>query len=291
MRAAPREERMVSYAKIESPWPVIGSVLVTDGLAYASAGRTQGSDGGLVIRAFVPETGKHVWARALPQTGNGIIDNRTKRNDALVRHGDRILVMGHWLDLKTGAIGPDPRVALIDKAVKEKEVKPGRKLDKKERQALERTIDGQQKKILVGLEGLYSWNWTRLGHRKFMAIGFGGKSGDTVSWSDNCIAVCDRNGRLSTTGYGPNASKAKVNAAYGADRQVTSLILCNNVLLVGGANLEKGKAGGFVQAISLEDGKPVWEKTFPSKLAFNGLSVDGRGIIASLDDGTVVCLK
>ena len=41
----------------------------------------------------------------------------------------------------------------------------------------------------------------------------------------------------------------------------------------------------------LEDGKPVWEKTFDAKLAFNGLAVDTCGIIASFDDGRVICLK
>ena len=35
----------------------------------------------------------------------------------------------------------------------------------------------------------------------------------------------------------------------------------------------------------------VWEKKFDAKLAFNGLAIDSRGIIASFDDGTVACLK
>ena len=63
LRIAPSEKRMVSYGKVESVWPVIGGVMVAEGKAYASAGRTQGSDGGLLIRAFEPETGKVIWSK------------------------------------------------------------------------------------------------------------------------------------------------------------------------------------------------------------------------------------
>jgi len=291
LRIAPEERRMVSYGKVESVWPAIGGVLVADGVAYASAGRTQGSDGGLVIRAFVPETGKQLWARALPQDGNGIIERTTKRNDALVLQGDRIIVMGHWLDAKTGEIHQNPRVQIVAKAIKAQAEKLGRQLDKKERITIEQAIDRQNTSIQVGLEGLYSWNWTRLGHRKFMSIGYGGRSGDAVSWSPNCIATCSSRGQVSTAGYGADPSKAKVNVTFGPERQVTALILSNNLLLVGGGVFGKGQPQGFVQAISLADGKVAWEQILPSKLAFNGLAVDRCGILASLDDGTVVCLK
>jgi outer membrane protein assembly factor BamB len=288
---APEERRMVSYGKVESVWPAIGGVMVADGAAYASAGRTQGSDGGLVVRAFVPETGRQLWARALPQDGYGLVEKKPKRNDALVRHDDYILVMGHRLDLKTGRICPDPLKERVAKAVEEEEKKLGRKLDRKERGALEKKLAVGDKKIIVGLEGLYSWNWTRLGHRKFMAIGYAGRQGDTVSWNEDHIATCDRNGKLSVVARRPEAPKARVNLGFGADRQVTSLILCKGTLLVGGAILDKGKPEGFIRAVALEDGATVWEQTSDAQLAFNGLAVDGRGIIASFDDGTVVRLR
>ncbi|MHC4201874.1 MAG: hypothetical protein ACYSU0_17945, partial [Planctomycetota bacterium] len=155
----------------------------------------------------------------------------------------------------------------------------------------EKKIAAGDRKVTIGLEGLYSWNWTRLGHRKFMAIGYAGHRGDTVSWNDKYVAVCAQNGKASITGIGPETKKVRLNADAGADRQVTCLVLCNNVLLLGGAIVDKGKPAGFIRAISLEDATLVWEKTFDSRLAFNGLAVDKRGIIASFDDGTVVRLK
>ena len=52
-----------------------------------------------------------------------------------------------------------------------------------------------------------------------------------------------------------------------------------------------GGEHGFIQALDLTSGKPVWEKKFDTQLAFNGLAVDKSGIVATFDDGTVVCLK
>jgi outer membrane protein assembly factor BamB len=256
LRIAPEEKRMLSYGKVESVWPVIGGVMVADDKAFVSAGRTQGSDGGLVVRAFGPETGKHLWAKALPQNGKDLIEKKSKRNDTLVRHGDFVTVMGHWLSLETGKIGPKPA---------------GRT-------------------VVMGLEGLGSWNWTRLGHRKFMHVGYGEFKGDVVSWNDKYVATASRgsNGLIASL---EKAGQKRGFAGAPRNYQATSLVICNNLLIQGGAILDQNEKHGFIRAIGLEDGKPVWEKTFDAKLAFNGLAVDTCGIIASFDDGTVACLK
>ncbi|MFH1266864.1 MAG: hypothetical protein ABIK89_14135, partial [Planctomycetota bacterium] len=260
LRIAPAEKRMLSYGKVESVWPVIGGVMVADAKAYASAGRTQGSDGGLLVRAFAPETGRQFWAKALPQNGEDLVEKKPKRNDTLARHGEFVTVMGHWLNLETGKIFPAP-----------------------EGPAPNRTV-------VMGLEGLYSWNWTRLGHRKFMHIGYGEFTGDTVSWNDNYVATSNQDSGGSIVALTESA-KARGFPAAPPFYQATSLVLCNNVLLQGGAILDQEREHGFIRAIGLEDGQVVWEKKFDAKLAFNGLAVDTCGIIASFDDGTVACLK
>lgn len=260
LRIAPEEKRMISYGKVESVWPVIGGVMVADGKAYASAGRTQGSDGGLLIRAFVPETGQQLWATALPQNAPNLVEKKPKRNDTLVRHGEFVTVMGHWLNLETGKISPPPQVP------------------------------APHGTVVMGLEGLYSWNWTRLGHRKFISIGYGELMGDTVSWNDKYVATTnkDSGGTIAAlTQPGKRQGFVGVPLVY----QGTSLVICNNVLIQGGAILDQEKDHGFVRAISLENGQVVWEEKFAAELAFNGLAVDTCGIIASFDDGTVACLR
>jgi hypothetical protein len=61
LRVAPNERRIVGHGQLESPWPVPGSVLVTDGLAYVAAGLHPNADGGVRVVCFRPETGEVVW--------------------------------------------------------------------------------------------------------------------------------------------------------------------------------------------------------------------------------------
>jgi len=56
--AAPADVRSVAYDQVESLWPVHGSVLVVDGVAYCSAGRSTWIDGGIALCALDPATGK-----------------------------------------------------------------------------------------------------------------------------------------------------------------------------------------------------------------------------------------
>ncbi|MBN1418999.1 MAG: PQQ-binding-like beta-propeller repeat protein [Planctomycetes bacterium] len=52
--AAPADRRIASDGRIESLWPVHGSVLVRDGIAYVAAGRSTYLDGGIRLYALDP---------------------------------------------------------------------------------------------------------------------------------------------------------------------------------------------------------------------------------------------
>ena len=56
-RAAPADRRTVVLRNVESLWPVHGSVLVNDGIAYFTAGRSTYLDGGLFLYGLDPITG------------------------------------------------------------------------------------------------------------------------------------------------------------------------------------------------------------------------------------------
>lgn len=64
-RAAPVEARLTAMGQLESPWPVLGSVLVQDGVAYASAGRSSYLDGGMYLYGLDVKTGAVVHRRHL----------------------------------------------------------------------------------------------------------------------------------------------------------------------------------------------------------------------------------
>ncbi|UCF14274.1 MAG: PQQ-binding-like beta-propeller repeat protein, partial [Phycisphaerales bacterium] len=60
-RAAPQELNTVALGQVESVWPVHGSVLVLDGIAYAAAGRSSHIDGGIILYGLDPATGKVLY--------------------------------------------------------------------------------------------------------------------------------------------------------------------------------------------------------------------------------------
>ena len=57
-RAAPDDQRLMSFEQVESVWPVHGSVLVQDGVVFCVAGRSMFLDGGLRFLRLDPITGR-----------------------------------------------------------------------------------------------------------------------------------------------------------------------------------------------------------------------------------------
>jgi len=57
MRAAGSEQLITAYGRLESASPVIGSVLVQDGVVYCTAGRSSYADGGIDLYRLDPKTG------------------------------------------------------------------------------------------------------------------------------------------------------------------------------------------------------------------------------------------
>ncbi len=93
-RAAPDERRIVIHSQLESAWPVHGSVLVQDGIAYCSAGRSSYLDGGIWLYALDPETGNVLHSKHLESPGPDVkreagrpFDMEGARTDLLVSDG------------------------------------------------------------------------------------------------------------------------------------------------------------------------------------------------------------
>jgi len=57
-RVAPQQRRVVAFGELESAWPVHGSVLVQNDVAYVAAGRSTFLDGGIYLCALDPATGR-----------------------------------------------------------------------------------------------------------------------------------------------------------------------------------------------------------------------------------------
>ena len=97
--AAPTDRRIACFDQIESVWPVHGSVLVREGVAYVAAGRSTSLDGGIHLYGLDPATGKVLHqgtlSGPLPDGGKTVPRDvsfyiRGANSDVLVSEGDAI---------------------------------------------------------------------------------------------------------------------------------------------------------------------------------------------------------
>ena len=96
-RAAPRDLRVVVDDQLESVWPVPGSVLVLDGVAYFAAGRSTYLDGGITLYGLDAATGekRHETRHAVDHDKDGA---STFAMAGTV--GDVLTADGKWIYLK-----------------------------------------------------------------------------------------------------------------------------------------------------------------------------------------------
>ncbi|MFH1024162.1 MAG: PQQ-binding-like beta-propeller repeat protein [Planctomycetota bacterium] len=78
-RAAPAEKRVVVFGQTESTWPVVGGVLVEEGVACVAAGRTMDVDGGMWQYGLDPKSGKLL--RSGRPEGGGVADILVGKHD------------------------------------------------------------------------------------------------------------------------------------------------------------------------------------------------------------------
>ncbi|GAB6166070.1 hypothetical protein JCM19992_20700 [Thermostilla marina] len=110
-RIAPHDERMVAFAQPESPWPVPGSVLICEDVAYIAAGRQSFADGGIFVVAFDPRSGQTIWKKRLdtiPQKGYYTSSALEFDNfDLLRQEGDGVAMSRWWFDRRSGDMQVD----------------------------------------------------------------------------------------------------------------------------------------------------------------------------------------
>ena len=123
-RAAPCERQIIAFGQLESPWRVHGSILVKDGVAYCTAGRSTHLDGGIRVFGLDPATGRVMHETCLDTWSRTRIDAENKPfipgyhiegalSDVLVSEGDYIYMGQYKLDRelvqqKAPYVMPDP---------------------------------------------------------------------------------------------------------------------------------------------------------------------------------------
>lgn len=303
LRAAPREERMVSCGKVESPWPVIGTVLVEDGVGFASVGRTQGSDGGIAVRAFDALTGRPVWSHAIVMTKSSGEYRAMRRNDLLLKCDNALQLMTTRLDPKTGGVLQNATVEYEKFQDRKRQMALAQKkrpVPNKEIREVEETMTLNEIAPGIGLEGFIAATWTRLGDRKYKSMTFGNVSAAMLSWGaqticgngrDGTVINAHRRGNVGPWGQKPDPKLYCWHQKLPEGYQATSVIVCGNAVVVGGGIYAKdAPARGFARVLSPAKGELLAEAALEAPLTYNGAAVAGGKVYATLTDGSVVCL-
>ena len=109
-RAAPEARRVFANGRLESAWPVHGSVLVKDNVLVVTAGRSSYLDGGIYIYCLEPQTGREISqtvvyspdAETGKQPPEGGREMRGVLSDILSTVGDDVYMRHIKVDFATG---------------------------------------------------------------------------------------------------------------------------------------------------------------------------------------------
>ncbi|MFB3893049.1 MAG: PQQ-binding-like beta-propeller repeat protein [Phycisphaerae bacterium] len=248
--AAPLPRRIVAHGRIESVWPAPASVLVQDGVVYATAGRTSESDGGVALVALDAATGKTIWAR---QIGPGAL----RLNDILAMKAGQVAWRYLRVDKATGeTAAPASMPSLKD--------------------------TGGGKGRLEG--GLMDGTYTMANNRRAGgAFELGGKIYDLMAWNDHVAAVpqaiLSADGRQQVAQV--SVGRRVMAVALAQNAAVYALRLSDHA---------DPAAKSVLKAVSVADGKIIQELPLSGPTTYDGLAIAGGKLFVASQDGRLACL-
>ena len=296
LQAAPLEERIVAYGQLESPWPVPGSILVTDGTAYFAAGRQSFADGGIRVFAVDPRSGNVRWVQRLndvPQSKEephfyGCSALEFDNFDLLHREGDRV-AMARWMfDRSNGQMSVDRWSAFAKLNTGGGSAMVPRSFWSYAPRNQRRTPCHTAHRPLVAFR-----DHVLLGclqdRRTVFRRDFAFEDGEQFNtrWITGWAAsAMSREGQMPW----PNhrlAEKASwqidvFDAAQDA-QTIDAFVLAGQRLYLAGSR-------GALRVMSIADGKPLNQGELPAAPVWDAMAIAGGRLFVSLTDGSLVCL-
>ncbi len=260
--AAPMPRRLMAYGQLESAWPVVGGVLVYDGLAYFALGRHSAADGGVFVGALEPQTGRLVWAQR-PEDFPGVPD--------VLNGADGTVQMASWeFDAKTG----DHREA------KEGRLQGGR---------LGLLNDAWYERPIALRKNLQLWTTTE------------GVSGQTLAYRNDASCVFHACSKVSG-GTGEMSGNALLSGRSGSRKwdlkmplgvQLQSLVLTPDRIYAAGVVRDEDPGSPreqFLRIHALGDGKLLDETPLDGPPVHDGLAVANGRVYVATENGRLICL-
>jgi outer membrane protein assembly factor BamB len=135
-RAAPDDRRLVAFEQLESPWPVPGSILMLDDVAYLCAGRSSFLDGGVYLFGLDPRTGDVLYRRHFESPNPDVqqetgrpFDMDGTRGDILVTDGKNIYLYQETFDKQLNLVTAPRSSTLGDRVAGRRLIATGGFLD------------------------------------------------------------------------------------------------------------------------------------------------------------------
>jgi outer membrane protein assembly factor BamB len=286
---AARSERFITaYGRLESASPVIGSVLVLEGVVYCTAGRSSYMDGGIDLYRLNPETGETLSKTEIynpdPETGRQPEQYAPSampgaRADILSSDGSNIYLRDMAFD-KHGAkiTEPGPHLFTLTDFLDDSWAHRsywifGTHI------SIATGCSGRDKRLIYG---------RLLAFDKNKIYGYGRKN---VHWSNQ---LQDGPYRL----FVVNRNDGSIQWEKSVDIQVRAMVLADNVLFLAGppADTVFGpqapdvKQGSALMAFSASDGRELAQYRLDSCPVFDGMAAAYGRLYISMKDGSLLCM-
>jgi len=311
-RVAPTTRQTMAFGQLESAWPVNGSILVRDGVAYVTAGRSSFLDGGIALYALDPATGKvlrqHTIYTPDPQTGevdygtqlryDMPIDRPGALSDVLVSCGDHIYL--RHLKIDPGDFASDFARDVTDEQRKQfvqTKVQCGKVYQ-----------PGPHLASSAGLldESWYNqtfWTFDSRFHGRMLVFD------DTLVFGLRAYAGnSSRHARAKFTVGGSACTLFAADRAPGQKKRtwsnkvpmrVLAMVGTRDTLFAAGPVIGSqstgadwnGQKGGVMWAVAKEDGERLGEHRLSASPVWDGMAAANGRLYAALRDGFVVCFE
>jgi len=317
LRGAPRERQVASHGRLESAWPIHGSVLLVEGgAAYAAAGRSSFIGGGIHMVKLDVGSGNILVQKTLSGTESKI---QNYERDSKIANREHLEKMACLPDILSGN-GTSVFMRQAKLSADDLEYMETSKhlystagfLDDTWFQRNFWTVAGSEGTLPLGSPG---FNWknaaSAVPHGRILVMddssiyGFGRKGEEPLDIQvNNQLWRMARNVKETAendTEGKPKKSVQESRLAYTWSQtmpiQVHAMVLAGDILFVAGPrgnyrDLEalQGKKGAALLAVSAADGKTVGEYDLEAPPVFDGMAAAGGRLYIPLKNGTVVCL-
>ena len=281
--AAPSDRRIGAFGQLESAWPVHGSVLVRDGIAYFAAGRSSHLDGGLYLYGVDAHSGeiRHQTKLEGPHYGVGNISQNYQ------------LPMGALPDILQGS---------------------GRFIYMRHRafnaELEEQKLPPKQTAIRVFAKGglldesyfkRTPWSCGRSGYARLLVhdekAAYGVRMFDSLRGLDpNVYFTPGERGYLL---FASDKAQGRQTWAERIRVRINAMVVTENLLFVAGPpdvvdpedplGAFEGRKGGVLAAMDRSNGQKVWEYMLDAPPVFDGLAAAAGRLYVALRDGRMAC--